>query len=120
MQDHPTDLRAVRQPIAKANGLPNAHYTDAGVFEPEAKATLLSALAGAMPTEDKGIVWFSLINYGAGLDALRSRQDQVISALEQQWGKASGIPPELKTTVVIGQAPYQFGTPERNVSIFGQ
>ena len=29
-------------------------------------------------------------------------------------------PPELKTTVVIGQAPYQFGTPERNVSIFGQ
>ncbi|MEO1791770.1 MAG: D-alanyl-D-alanine carboxypeptidase [Cyanobacteria bacterium J06629_19] len=81
---------------------------------------VVSALAGAMPTEDKGIVWFSLINYGAGLDALRSRQDQVISALEQQWGKASGIPPELKTTVVIGQAPYQFGTPERNVSIFGQ
>lgn len=81
---------------------------------------VVSALAGAVPTEDKGIVWFSLINYGAGLEALRSRQDQVISALEQQWGRAAGIPPELQTTVVIGQAPYQFGSPERNLSILGQ
>ncbi len=81
---------------------------------------VVSALAGAMPTEDKGVVWFSLINYGAGLDGLRSRQDQVISALEEQWGKASSIPPELKTTVVIGQAPYQFGSLERNVSLIGQ
>jgi len=81
---------------------------------------VVSALAGALPTEDQGIVWFSLINYGLGLDALRSRQDQVISALEQQWGKASDIPPELQTTVVIGQTPYQFGAPERNISIVGQ
>ena len=81
---------------------------------------VVSALAGAVPTEKQGIVWFSLINYGAGLDALRSRQDQVISALEQQWGKAPGIPPELQTTVIIGQAPYQFGMPERNFSMLGQ
>lgn len=81
---------------------------------------VVSALAGALPTQDKGIVWFSLINYGSGLDALRSRQDQVLLELEQQWGKAPSIPPELQTTVVIGQAPYQFGSPERNVSAIGQ
>ena len=81
---------------------------------------VVSALAGAMPTQDKGLVWFSLINYGSGLDALRSRQDRLLSALEQQWGKASGIPSELKTTVVIGQAPYQFGLPERNIPILEQ
>ncbi|MGB5917312.1 MAG: D-alanyl-D-alanine carboxypeptidase [Phormidesmis sp.] len=81
---------------------------------------VVSALAGVVPTEERGLVWFSLMNYGAGLDALRSRQDQIISALEQQWGKASGIPPELKTTVVIGQTPYQFGNPERNFSMLNQ
>lgn len=75
---------------------------------------VVSALAGVLPTEQKGLVWFSLINYGAGLDALRSRQDQIISNLEQQWGRSSVIPPELITTVVIGQAPYQFGNPDRN------
>lgn len=78
---------------------------------------VVSALAGALPTQEKGIVWFSLINYGSGLDALRARQDQVLKALEQQWGKAEGIPPELRTSVVIGQAPYQFGDPQRNVAV---
>ena len=75
---------------------------------------VVSALAGAIPTQEKGIVWFSLINYGAGLDNLRSRQDQIISAIEQQWGRAAEIPPELQTTVRIGQAPYEFGDPGRN------
>ncbi|MEO0678085.1 MAG: aromatic ring-hydroxylating dioxygenase subunit alpha [Pseudomonadota bacterium] len=42
----PSALDAVRRPIAQANGLPNAHYTDAHVFELEAKATLLSTWAG--------------------------------------------------------------------------
>ncbi|MEL6554148.1 MAG: D-alanyl-D-alanine carboxypeptidase [Cyanobacteria bacterium J06621_11] len=78
---------------------------------------VVSALAGVLPTQDKGLVWFSLINYGAGLDALRSRQDQILASLEQQWGKAPSIPPELKTTIVIGQAPYRFGSPERNLPI---
>lgn len=75
---------------------------------------VVSALAGALPTQEKGIVWFSLLNYGAELDDLRSRQDQIISAIEQQWGKATEIPPELQTTVRIGQAPYEFGDQRRN------
>lgn len=79
---------------------------------------VVSALAGALPTKEKGIVWFSLLNYGAGLDDLRSRQDQVISAIEQQWGKATEIPPELQTTVRIGQAPYEFGDQQRNQPLF--
>ncbi len=78
---------------------------------------VVSALAGVLPTEQKGLVWFSLINYGSGLDRLRSRQDQIISALERQWGPSSNIPPELKTTVIIGQSPYQFGDPARNFSM---
>ena len=34
------DLSHVRQPIAQANGLPNAHYIDAGVFAEERDAVL--------------------------------------------------------------------------------
>ncbi len=75
---------------------------------------VVSSLAGAFPTKDKGIVWFSLLNYGSGLDGLRGSQDRVLSSLEQQWGQADGIPPELKTTVRIGEAPYQFGDSQRN------
>ncbi len=78
---------------------------------------VVSALAGAVPTEKKGIVWFSLLNYGSDLDGLRMRQDQVISAIEQQWGKAAAVPVELRTTVVIGQGAYRFGDQQRNQPI---
>ncbi|MGC1308760.1 MAG: D-alanyl-D-alanine carboxypeptidase [Phormidesmis sp.] len=78
---------------------------------------VVSALAGAMPTRDKGIVWFSVINYGNGLDSLRVQQDKVIAAVEQQWGRAAEIPPELRTRVRIGQAPYQIGDGQRNQSM---
>ncbi|MGB7249294.1 MAG: D-alanyl-D-alanine carboxypeptidase [Phormidesmis sp.] len=77
---------------------------------------VVSALAGALPTRDKGIVWFSLINYGSDLDALRRRQDLAVSDMEQRWGKAD-IPPALKTTVRIGEPPYQLGDRARNQAI---
>ena len=102
-------------PIAGADGgtledrrLPNNAVVKTGSL------AVVSALAGALPTQDKGIVWFSLINYGSGLDNLRNRQDQVLAALEQQWGRAEGVPPELQTSVRIGEAPYQFGDSQRN------
>ncbi len=79
---------------------------------------VVSALAGALPTQKRGVVWFSLLNYGSDLDGLRSRQDQIISALEQRWGKATEIPPELQTTVRIGVDPYKLGDERRNQAIY--
>ena len=37
-----TDLSAVRQDLAKAHGLPNAHYIDQGVFDEEKNAVLFA------------------------------------------------------------------------------
>lgn len=47
-----TDLSAVRRPIAQANGLPNAHYTDAAIFEEEAQALLAGQWAGLAVASD--------------------------------------------------------------------
>jgi serine-type D-Ala-D-Ala carboxypeptidase/endopeptidase (penicillin-binding protein 4) len=79
---------------------------------------VVSGLAGALPTQKKGVVWFSLLNYGEGLDNLRSRQDKVLSDLEQQWGKADEIPPELQTSVRIGVDPYRVGDNRRNQLLY--
>lgn len=49
---HTTDLSAVRRPIATAHGLPNAHYTDASVFEEERAALLMSGWSGLAVTAD--------------------------------------------------------------------
>ena len=47
-----TDLSAVRQPIAQAHGLPNAHYTDPAVIEEERSALLMSGWSGLAVAAD--------------------------------------------------------------------
>ena len=45
-KDHLTDLSPVLQDVSTARGLPNAHYTDPGVYREEADALLFSNWAG--------------------------------------------------------------------------
>ncbi|APX11255.1 aromatic ring-hydroxylating oxygenase subunit alpha [Tateyamaria omphalii] len=47
-----TDMDAVRQPIASAHGLPNAHYIDPGVFEEERSALLMAGWSGLAVASD--------------------------------------------------------------------
>jgi D-alanyl-D-alanine carboxypeptidase/D-alanyl-D-alanine-endopeptidase (penicillin-binding protein 4) len=50
------------------------------------------ALAGAIPTRDRGLVWFAIINRGTDWDSLRAQQDIFLQKLVQQWGTASALP----------------------------
>lgn len=47
-----TDLSAVRRPIERANGLPNAHYINHAVFEEERAALLVKGWAGLAVAAD--------------------------------------------------------------------
>ena len=75
---------------------------------------VVSALAGTFPTAQKEIVWFAIINYGNGLETLRSQQDRLLAALEQQWGKAPQLPQQIKATLQFNQDPYRLGDTKRN------
>ncbi len=55
----------------------------------------VSALAGALPTRDKGIVWFAILNKGSNVSELRDRQEALLNTLLQDWGYVSNLPPEL-------------------------
>ncbi len=48
----PTNLSDVRQPIERAHGLPNAHYTDPDVHTEETQALLIDGWAGLAVTAD--------------------------------------------------------------------
>lgn len=50
------------------------------------------ALAGAIPTYDRGLVWFAIINRGTDWDSLRAQQDLFLQKLVRQWGTASTLP----------------------------
>ncbi|MBD2102753.1 D-alanyl-D-alanine carboxypeptidase [Leptolyngbya sp. FACHB-261] len=52
----------------------------------------VSALAGVLPTQRWGPVWFTFINRGTQLDGLRGLQDQLLQSLAVQWGAVPVAP----------------------------
>lgn len=75
------------------------------------------ALAGAIPTRDRGLVWFAIINRGTDWDALRAEQDLFLQKLVQQWGLAPTLP--LAITPHIDGAKPALGAANRSVLIGG-
>jgi D-alanyl-D-alanine carboxypeptidase/D-alanyl-D-alanine-endopeptidase (penicillin-binding protein 4) len=46
----------------------------------------VSALAGVIPTKERGLVWFTIINYGnLSTEKFRAEQDKVLQSLAQHW-----------------------------------
>lgn len=48
----------------------------------------VSALAGVLPTRDRGLVWFAILNRGTDILELRHQQDLLLQSLQKQWGVA--------------------------------
>ena len=67
----------------------------------------VSALAGVMPTRDRGLVWFTIINRGGNIWEFRRQQDQFLAQLSAQWGNS----PVFDTTNIT-PTPV-FGDPQR-------
>jgi len=73
----------------------------------------VSALAGKMPTRDRGEVWFAIINRGDDVEGFRVQQDELLGRLSQQWGTS----PTLNAST--SQVPPLLGDPKRNEKISG-
>ncbi len=55
----------------------------------------VSALAGALPTQQQGTVWFATMNGGNDLEGFRVRQEMLLQDLVKQWGAVQSLPEEL-------------------------
>jgi serine-type D-Ala-D-Ala carboxypeptidase/endopeptidase (penicillin-binding protein 4) len=78
----------------------------------------VSALAGVVPTRDRGLVWFAIINRGTNVSAFRTGQDQLLQRLVQQLQVAPGVPATLTPHVAINTIP-QLGAASRNEMLYG-
>ncbi|MBE9126322.1 MULTISPECIES: D-alanyl-D-alanine carboxypeptidase [unclassified Coleofasciculus] len=68
----------------------------------------VSALAGVMPTSDRGRVWFAIINGGSSnIWEFREQQDQILEQLSQKWGNSAVL------NVNTAQSPPLLGDPKR-------
>lgn len=73
----------------------------------------VSALAGAVPTRDRGLVWFAILNRGADLDSLRTQQDLLLQRMQQQWGTVQEVPSSLQENPQATPEDIIVGDPRR-------
>ncbi|NMG07408.1 D-alanyl-D-alanine carboxypeptidase [Brasilonema sp. UFV-L1] len=78
----------------------------------------VSALAGVVPTRDRGLVWYAIINRGTNIGALRAGQDQLLQRLVQQLQVATGVPASLIPHITTSTIP-QLGAANRNEMLYG-
>jgi D-alanyl-D-alanine carboxypeptidase/D-alanyl-D-alanine-endopeptidase (penicillin-binding protein 4) len=75
----------------------------------------VSSLAGVIPTRDRPLVWFSLMDIGTGdLGTLHRQQDQLLQALAADWGIAPAIPDGLQPSDQLPSYQDELGDPNRN------
>jgi len=74
----------------------------------------VSTLAGVLPTRDRGLIWFSIVNRGTGdVSVFHQAQDRLLRMLLDKWGKSS------TTRSIYGFSPQPWQDLDRN-EIFGK
>ncbi len=68
----------------------------------------VSALAGVIPTSDRGNVYFSMINYGSQVEYFRQQQDKLLNELVQTWQL---LPNNFS---LVPKSHWLLGDPQRN------
>ncbi|MBD2392511.1 D-alanyl-D-alanine carboxypeptidase [Aphanizomenon flos-aquae NRERC-008] len=76
----------------------------------------VSALAGVVPTRDRGLVWFTIINRGGNVSAFRVQQDKLLQHLEKELEVATDIPDTL--TPHLDNSLPNFGAANRNEILY--
>ncbi len=71
----------------------------------------VSALSGVLPTRQRGLVWFTIINRGSQIAQLRQQQDKLLQTWQTTWGTPTGSPVAIARRNLV---PPDLGDPQRN------
>jgi len=74
----------------------------------------VSTLAGIMPTRDRGLVYFAILNRGDDLNDFRDRQDDLLQTLVRQWKTTLQLPTTVVPSPPASPSQNRLGSPERN------
>ncbi|MBV9384864.1 MAG: D-alanyl-D-alanine carboxypeptidase [Chroococcidiopsidaceae cyanobacterium CP_BM_ER_R8_30] len=100
-----------RRGTIETRQIPNATVVKTGTLNE------VSSLAGVMPTRDRGLVWFAIINHGSNVDSFRTQQDQLLQHLLQKWQAALTLPAAL-TPHLTSDTTNQLGATSRNEGLY--
>lgn len=97
----------------EARNIPHAAVVKTGTLNE------VSALAGVLPTRDRGFVWFAIINRGTEISELRRQQDTLLQTLQKQWGGAAPTPEMIEPSSWIELRQAKLRASVRNEIVYG-
>ncbi|WAL58830.1 D-alanyl-D-alanine carboxypeptidase [Thermocoleostomius sinensis] len=103
--------------IGRDGGTLNGRNIPQGAVLKTGTLNAVSSLAGVIPTRNRGLVWFTIINLGAGdLQFFHDQQDFLLQKLQTAWGVAAVVPPTI-TPNPARLRTFQLGAADRNQRI---
>ncbi len=100
--------------VGQDGGTMKGRQIPAGAVLKTGTLDAVSSLAGVLPTRDRGLVWFTIINLGTGdLQVLHDQQDALLQQMEQTWGATTPLPPSI-TPNRTWKDLYRLGAIDRN------
>ncbi|MGB3495792.1 MAG: D-alanyl-D-alanine carboxypeptidase [Elainellaceae cyanobacterium] len=92
----------------KGRALPRATAVKTGTL------SVVSTLAGAMPTVEQDVVWFAILNWGSDLDGLRDQQDRLLWDWVSLWSSAKDDTGGIARRPLMSEDSAPLGAPDRN------
>ncbi len=86
------DLFAI---VGQDEGILNERQLPSLLVVKSGSLNAVSALAGALPTQQQGTVWFATMNVGGDLKVFRTQQEVLLQDFVNQWGVVQSLPAEL-------------------------
>ncbi len=75
--------------ILEVRSLPQSAVVKSGTLDN------VSALAGALPTQQQGTIWFAIMNFGSNTKGFRTQQEAILKNFVNQLGSVQTLPAEL-------------------------
>jgi len=89
LQDHSLTIADVFPVVGRDGGTLEGRRLPNGTVIKTGTLNAVSAIAGVLPTRDRGLVWFAVLDSGQGeLGSFHYQQDTLLSSVEQAWGSA--------------------------------
>lgn len=113
LQDRQLTIADVYPIVGRDGGTLKWRETPPGTVVKTGTLDQVSSFAGVLPTRDRGLVWFTIINLGGGeIGKFHSQQDALLTRVQQIWGAAD--PQDLQPTAPNPEGTNQLGAAKRN------
>ncbi|MBW4657310.1 MAG: D-alanyl-D-alanine carboxypeptidase [Drouetiella hepatica Uher 2000/2452] len=96
LQKHQMDVSDLFPIAGRDGGTLEGRLTPESAVVKTGTLNEVSAFAGVLPTRDRGLIWFAIINLGAGdIGDFHDQQDRLLENLQASWGKPVRLPAEV-------------------------